>query len=1433
MKIDVLGQNMKSTRKAFKQRSPVPRPLSLSFHFSALFSLLTALFSLFICSCHNPSVAENSAVVKIPPGMGSFSLALSSPRTVLPTTPIDLADFDKLELAFTAVDGGAVSDAKTIDPYDHSPSLPAVFLQPGRYSLTVTAYTGGVPVAGGTLSPVVIEPGENTPGAVTLKALLTGGTGTFSWNITVPASVISASMKINPLSPGGTAEQAVPLTISGGKAVSSDMPLTLNSGYYNITLTLETAGGLLLEWFELLHIYSTLESEFTKTFTDNHFINTSYTVTFESNGGTSVAVQSVEHGGTIPAAIQEFIPEKTADAYLYSGTPPETPGFAFAGWYKESTLTNQWNSGSPVIGSITVYAKWNSTHIDVYSRPEATDFERAIAYVNATPGSAYTLFVNADVIVGRQTLQNNNTNVTIKGFGGMRNINLSPTVYNNLFTVGSGGTADNIELIIGENITLEGHGFNTNAVVKVQYGAKFTMLDGSKITGNTNTNTNTASPIQDYCAAAVCVYGDASVSTVFTMEGGEISGNTSVVNGTSSVYVYTYGTFIMNGGSINGNTAQYGDVSIDYGASPFIISGDAVIGSLSLITNTSSPTSAPAINIASGWSGSVGRLNLVRNESMANIISFWKDKEILKAASGHTLTSSDVAKVTLGNFISSSYDAVTQPITDPDLPDAPLGYHISSANDANIGKLVKRLFDLYAEVAAFNVGTTDKIIEIPENITLDSRNLSITNTSNTLTIRSVASGPYSVMRGQADTVTYSALFVMDSGAKLVFADIVIDGKKDIYTDNAAPLVRVNAGGEFTLNSGAELTNNRAAIGGGVYVNNGGTFTMSGSAKVSGNTATNDGGGVGVSGSTSTFAMTGNAEVSGNTANNGGGVYVSGMINGDSGYFIMSDNAVVTDNEANNGGGVYVFNRGVFTMSGNASVSGNTANTGGGVYVTINSNSGGTFIMEGGEVSDNQATSNGGGVYVDGSTSTFTMSGSAKVSGNTATSNGGGVFVLGASTFTMTGGTIGGTGSGNTATNGGGVSVAGGSFSMSGSAKVSGNEATGTSIGGGGVNVSNSTSTFAMAGNAEVSGNTAINGGGVLVYNGGTFTMSGGEMSGNKATGTGTTDGGGGVHIGSTGTFTMTGGTIGGTGAGNTAVRGGGAFVNGGNFTMSGSAVMSNNEATGTGGTNGGGGVYITGSTSTFTMTGGTIGGTGAGNTATNNGGGVYVTGGSIFNMSGGAKVLGNTAATNGGGVYLNSTFTVGGTAVVSGNTVTASTTLSNVHLINGRYITLGADDNAPQNGMNIYVRTATASGVIVDSGANQNHAQYFHADDEANKIVALQSGDKLALVDKYYPRIISFDFTLPEHAPQLQDVTIYRSNNSALRPDEVILTADDPDQYSSIEWWYNNIRLSNTKSLTLSATDILYNMVGEKFLTVEVVRDGVPYSRVIKFTVVQ
>ena len=285
--------------------------------------------------------------------------------------------------------------------------------------------------------------------------------------------------------------------------------------------------------------------------------------------------------------------------------------------------------------------------------------------------------------------------------------------------------------------------------------------------------------------------------------------------------------------------------------------------------------------------------------------------------------------------------------------------------------------------------------------------------------------------------------------------------------------------------------------------------------------------------------------------------------------------------------------------------------------------------------------------------------------------------------------------------GSGVYNHGGKFNMYGGT-ITGNNA---SIGGGvnnyatrdAVYQSNTyPATFNMYG-GSITGNSAVsNGGGVYNYTSpgqpgttqsnvwGTFNMYGGSITNNNAVnGSGVYNWGGDVNI-----------TDGGI-TGNTATSNGGVYTTSSrasaDFTMSGTAAISNNNASM------GSGVYVSGTESTFTM-------------------------------SGKATVTDNRA-TNFGGVYIDNygTLTVSDTVKIIGNTKSDGKTASNVYLPNkDRTITIGSNFTGTV-GVTTGLDLVSIGTVKVVNTANSGDERYFQSDDENYEIQFKYSRIELAV----------------------------------------------------------------------------------------------------------
>ncbi|MBQ9899998.1 MAG: InlB B-repeat-containing protein, partial [Acholeplasmatales bacterium] len=86
-------------------------------------------------------------------------------------------------------------------------------------------------------------------------------------------------------------------------------------------------------------------------------VKNKYTVTFDTNGGTTVnPISNVEYGSTITAPTA---PEKAED---------ENYTYTFEGWYKDSGLQTSFDfTNDTITGATTLYAKWTPTAIQKYT----------------------------------------------------------------------------------------------------------------------------------------------------------------------------------------------------------------------------------------------------------------------------------------------------------------------------------------------------------------------------------------------------------------------------------------------------------------------------------------------------------------------------------------------------------------------------------------------------------------------------------------------------------------------------------------------------------------------------------------------------------------------------------------------------------------------------------------------------------------------------------------------------------------------------------------------------------------------------------------------------------------------------------------------------------------------------------------------------------
>ena len=355
-----------------------------------------------------------------------------------------------------------------------------------------------------------------------------------------------------------------------------------------------------------------------------------FTVTFDSAGGSAVTSQNVAQNGLVqePSTTRAWV----ATAGLWAGTL--VTQYTLVEWRHNDAA---WDFATPVTANITLTASWTAPVNTLVEGVAANNIAAAIAHVNAYDGE-FTLAISQDVNSGENVLSRPDTSLTIVGIGEPREIRLNAS--GGLFLVEPTGTGTTNTLILGNYITLVGRD-QGQQLVRTRHGARLYMYPGSKITGHTNSGDSDPNGI----GAAVQV----GANSTFTMRGGTITGNratgTTVVpegSGAGGVLVFdATSVFNMEGGSISGNFRGTGadevpaDVFVSATVEDFTVSGNATIGRLILDATT---TANAFITVGSGWTGNVHNLDLRSNASVSTVTGRWLNNTVLEAVNNQTLT---------------------------------------------------------------------------------------------------------------------------------------------------------------------------------------------------------------------------------------------------------------------------------------------------------------------------------------------------------------------------------------------------------------------------------------------------------------------------------------------------------------------------------------------------------------------------------------------------------------------------------------------------------------------------------------------------------------------------------------------------------------------------------------------------------------------------
>jgi uncharacterized repeat protein (TIGR02543 family) len=271
----------------------------------------------------NPAFSQ--ATVSFSNGTATVSFSDFSPviATTVTVSPATASVVKEGTQTFSAVVTGTGSPAQTVTwtvsgggegTTINAEGVLTVAANETATSLTVTATSTVDTTKSGTATVTIVTVDTVTVSPAT-ASVVKGRTQTFSAAVT---------------GTGGPA-QTVTWTVSGGGAGTS-----ISAGGVLTVAANETATSLT--------VTATSTVDTTKSGTATVMLVPTYTVTFNTNGGTSVESQTVAEGGkaTEPAA-----PAKT--------------GLSFGGWYKEAGLTTLWNFATDTVtADITLHAKWTN-----------------------------------------------------------------------------------------------------------------------------------------------------------------------------------------------------------------------------------------------------------------------------------------------------------------------------------------------------------------------------------------------------------------------------------------------------------------------------------------------------------------------------------------------------------------------------------------------------------------------------------------------------------------------------------------------------------------------------------------------------------------------------------------------------------------------------------------------------------------------------------------------------------------------------------------------------------------------------------------------------------------------------------------------------------------------------------------------------------------
>lgn len=273
-----------------------------------------------------------------------------------------------------------------------------------------------------------------------------------------------------------------------------------------------------------------------------------YTVTFDTQGGSVVAPKIVRKGYAVSAPADPTKEGTLAEGLYLGDIEDAEQGALFVGWCTDPECTVDYDFSTPVTGDLTLYAKWDTQTPIAHGIAEPDDDTwnagndypyYGLTYVNnqsLASETHYTIVMNSNCTVWNKSVTLNNANAVVRIIGKTSERTISRSNLNTVFNVTAG------TLIMGKNLKCTYTGTQNNPFFNVNGAGATLVFDEGCTFDGTGKTLPTGKGIID-------VNGDGAK---FILNGGKITGCTFSYRPVNVKHLDAQ--FIINDGSIDNNT---------------------------------------------------------------------------------------------------------------------------------------------------------------------------------------------------------------------------------------------------------------------------------------------------------------------------------------------------------------------------------------------------------------------------------------------------------------------------------------------------------------------------------------------------------------------------------------------------------------------------------------------------------------------------------------------------------------------------------------------------------------------------------------------------------------------------------------------------------------------------------------------------------------